>query len=414
MIRIKGHFFETTKDECCCCQIDDYNEMSRSWTNKTDCQNPLKCCNIPTKEECEIKLNPTFDGSCGHLNEEKYQKANNGSKPQEIYRNGEKYVMKGWLGQRLYDTNLNIIEEWCIDNGRADSFFLWRFVHCNGDYPNWFARCVFPSATNTLIYKGCNSNDFKYTIPNCFGELEEMNIGLGDDFGHDVDYRYDVDEETLYIWCTNHSIPKDPLYNIQYKGKAPAENDGVVPFYLSQCREAYNRNDIYDNRLLKDYYNYYHYNSNQINKKMSSLTFRMNLMINKINHYFFQIIINGNSMPLGYEAIIQYNDSISFNILNKQIFIINQLYIDSIHNQDWIYNIDFKQQYVTFIYVNKHKQITLHYNTNITLCILEVTNNYNNSKKIILRKILILDGLLDPIIKMDLLLDLVNYYCKNK
>jgi len=250
----KGSDTNDTK-ECCCCRVDEYNEMSRSWTYESNCSEPFKCCNIPTKEECAVQLNPTFDGSCGHMNEGKYQKQNNGIEPQTIYRSGVNGEMKGWLGQRLYDDNSNVVEEWCVDNGRKDSFFLWRFVHCNGDYPNWFARCVFPSATNILLYKGCNNDNFKRTIPSCFGELEEMNIGLGDDRGHDVDYRYDVNNETLFVWCTNYTTPKNPDYNIQYEGKAPAESDGIVPFYLSQCRAAYpmTDNNNNDNRLLRDY-----------------------------------------------------------------------------------------------------------------------------------------------------------------
>jgi len=241
-------------------------------------------------------------------------------------------------------------------------FFLWRFVHCNGDYPNWFARCVFPSATNTLLYKGCDDNTFQHTIPSCFGELEEMNIGLGSDLGHDVDYRYDVDGETLSIWCTNYTTPKDPTSNIQYNGKAPAEDDGVVPFYLTECRDAFptiaNHNQ---NRLMRGYNTLTNTNNNdnhnQKNKNaMLPLTFRMNVMVNKLNHNFVEIIITGNNMPMGYESIIQYNDSISFNLLNKQNSI-NSLYLNSMFNEDWIYNIHNNKQFVTFTYMNKTKKL---------------------------------------------------------
>jgi len=113
--------------ECCCCNIDNYNELTRNWTDTINCISPYECCNIPTKEECEAQLNPTFDGSCGHMNEGKYQKQNNGPDSQIIYRNGNDYVMKGWFGQRLVDINFNVIEEWCIDNGRKDSFFFMAF-----------------------------------------------------------------------------------------------------------------------------------------------------------------------------------------------------------------------------------------------------------------------------------------------
>jgi len=249
-------------------------------------------------------------------------------------------------------------------------FFLWRFVHCNGDYPNWFARCVFPRATNVLLYKGCNDDSFGRTIPNCFGELEEMNVGLGDDNGHDVDYRYDVENETLFVWCTNSTMPRDPNYNVQYEGKAPAKDDGIVPFYLSQCRETYNNNNNDDNRLLRDYRSN---SNNQEKKEMSSLTFRMNITSNKLNNGFLEIIIAGNNMPVGYESVIQYNDSISFKVLNKQDILINGLYMNSINSLDWAYNID-KEQYITFTFINKEKQIVLDYDTNIELFIVQFTD----------------------------------------
>lgn len=367
---------------CCCCHVDDYNEMSRSWKNETDCREPFHCCQIPTKEECEVQLNPTYDGSCGHMNEGKNQKDNQGPSAQIIYRNGENGEMKGWLGQRLYDVNSNVIEEWCIDNGRKDSFFLWRFVHCNGDYPNWFARCVFPSATNTLLYKGCNDNEFEHTIPSCFGELEEMNIGLGSDRGHDVDYRYDVEEESLDIWCTNYTMPRDPTSNIQYSGKAPGQDDGVVPFYLSQCRAAYPTITNNENRLLRGYTtlsNKNHHNNlqNEHHKNaMLPLTFRMNVMLKKLNHNFVEIIITGNNMPMGYESVIQYNDTISFNLLNKQNSI-SSLYLNSVADKDWIYNLNNKKQFVTFTYINKAKKIILHHNNNVSLFIVELNGDKN-------------------------------------
>jgi len=394
---VGGLFFTSIKasntngnSACCCCHVDDYYEMTRSWKNETDCKEPFHCCHIPTKGECEVQLNPTYDGSCGHMNEAKNQKNNNGPSSQLIYRDGENGDMKGWLGQRLYDVNSNVIEEWCIDNGRKDSFFLWRFVHCNGDYPNWFARCVFPSATNTLLYKGCDNDKFQHTIPSCFGELEEMNIGLGSDEGHDVDYRYDVEEETLSIWCTNYTVPKDPTSNIQFEGKAPAENDGVVPFYLTQCREAYSTNaNLNTNRLVRGYNtlttnnnnNYHTQKNNHDNKNaMLPLTFRMGVIANKLNHNFVEIVITGNNMPFGYESIIQYNDSISFNLLNKQNSI-NSLYLNSISNKDWIYNINDNKQFVTFTYINKMKKIILNHNSNIELFIVELMNNKNVDMK---------------------------------
>jgi len=363
---------------CCCCHVDDYYGMSRSWKNETDCMEPFHCCQIPSKEECEVQLNPTYDGSCGHMNEGKNQKDNNGLSSQLIYRNGDNGEMKGWLGQRLYDVNSNVVEEWCVDNGRKDSFFLWRFVHCNGDYPNWFARCVFPSATNTLLYKGCDDNNFQHTIPSCFGELEEMNIGLGSDIGHDVDYRYDVNGETLSVWCTNYTMPRDPTSNIQYNGKAPAEDDGVVPFYLSQCRAAFP--SIANNRLIRDYNTLSTNNNNDHHNKknknaMGPLTFRVNVTLNKLNHNFVEIILTGNNMPMGYESTIQYNDSISFKLLNKQNSI-NSLYINGISNKDWIYNIHNNKQFVTFTYINKTKKILSH-DSNIELFIVELMNSKN-------------------------------------
>jgi len=118
----KGSVSDTT--ECCCCHVDDLNDISRSWTNENNCVEPFQCCDIPSKDECEVQLNPTFDGSCGHMNEGKYQQQNNGTSSQVIYRSGVNGELKGWLGQRLYDVNLNVIEEWCIDNGRKDSFFF--------------------------------------------------------------------------------------------------------------------------------------------------------------------------------------------------------------------------------------------------------------------------------------------------
>lgn len=368
-------------DECCCSRVDEYDEMSRYWTKTSNCTSPYHCCNIPSKDECEVQLNPTFDGSCGHMHESKYQKQNNGPSSQVIHRSGENYEMKGWLGQRLYDINLNIIEEWCIDNGYEDSFFLWRFVHCNGDYPNWFGRCVFPSATNSLMYKGCNDDKFERTIPTCFGELEEMNIGLGEDLGHDVDYRYNVNDETLFIWCTNYTMPKDPLYNIQYEGKAPAKNDGVVPFYLSQCRSTYTvaNNNNNDNRLVRDYYSVN--NNHNIDKhkhEMKSLTFRVGVILNKLGNNLYEVVITGNNMPYGYESVIQYNDSISINILNAQNINVNAVYINSINSQNWIHNVTNKQ-YITFTYINKRNQIVLEKNTSIALFIIRLNNFDENA-----------------------------------
>lgn len=368
--------------ECCCCHVDDYNDMSRSWTKQTSCKSPYQCCNIPTKDECEVQLNPTFDGSCGHMHESKYQQQHNGQSSQVIHRAGTKYEMKGWLGQRLYDDKLNIVEEWCIDNGYADSFFLWRFVHCNGDYPNWFGRCVFPSATNSLLYKGCDENRFERTIPTCFGELEEMNIGLGEDAGHDVDYRYDVDNETLAVWCTNHTMPRDPLSHVQYKGKAPAENDGIVPFYLSQCRAAYNNlvsNNNNNNRLVRDYYaaNSNHNpkpnNNNNHKREMRSLTFRVGIVLNKLGNNLFEVIVTGNNMPSGYESVIQYNDSISFDILNKQNISVNAVFLNSMTNKDWSYTIS-DRQYITFTYIAKEKEIILDQSTTVPLFIIRLNN----------------------------------------
>jgi len=181
--------------------------MNRTWSEQSNCQSPHQCCQIPTKEECELQLNPTYDGSCGHNNEKKNQRKHGGPEPQTIPRPGANHL-QGWFGQRLFDINGNEIEEWCVDNYNYDSFFLWRFVPCNGDYPNWFGRCAFPSATNVLMYEACGENEFERTIPSCFGEIQEMNIGLGSDYGHDIDYRYDTSNETLAMWCTNYTYPK--------------------------------------------------------------------------------------------------------------------------------------------------------------------------------------------------------------
>ena len=200
---------------CCCCERSSFYELNREWIYSNKCSSPKICCNnIGTKNECEMKLNPTFDGSCGHMNEKKYQKENNGPDPILIPRNGysDNENIYGWFGQRLIDNKGNEVQEWCIDNDENDSFYLFRYVSCNDNlYPRWLGRCSFPAATNALIYKQCNdenNNDFSSTVPDCFGEIQHTNIGLNDDEGRDIDYRYVVSSDHESIWCSDHNQPR--------------------------------------------------------------------------------------------------------------------------------------------------------------------------------------------------------------
>jgi len=355
---------------CCCCDPSTYEDVNRSWVSQETCISPLKCCKIPTQEECEIKLNPTYDGSCGHNNEKKNQKKHRGVLPQKIPRPGEN-SLQGWFGQRLMDINGNVIEEWCIDNSDRDSFFLWRFVSCNGTYPHWFGRCVFPSATNVLIYKPCDSDDFERTIPSCFGEVQEMNIGLGSDYGHDVDYRYDVNNETLAIWCTNYSNPKNPPPDAI--SPAPGENDDIVPFYLEKCRKLmidisplpYKPMTISSEEKSK-FIDQYEKENN-----MYPLTFRVNFNIKKLERNFYEIIIDSNHMPLGYEAIINFGDNWSISF--PSFIEIQNIFFNNNIKNDWKFNIN-KNNYVTFIYINE-KPFHLINNIQINGFIVEIQNN---------------------------------------
>jgi len=358
---------------CCCCDVGNYDDTNKSWIEQESCSSPFKCCMIPTKEECEIQLNPTYDGTCGHTGEKKNQLKHHGGAPQSIPRPGDSFL-QGWFGQRLMDENGNTIEEWCVDNYDRDSFFLWRFVNCNGDYPHWFGRCAFPSATNVLMYKSCDGNDFGRTIPSCFGEVQEMNIGLGSDYGHDIDYRYDVDNETLAMWCTNYSYPKNPPPNSIHP--APGENDGIVPFYLQKCREYYDLspkpfepstiNSAEKSKFIDQY---------QYENIMLPLTFRVNFNLRRLENNFYEIIIDSNHMPLGYEAIINYNDnwSLSFptNVNIQNIFFNNNV------KNDWKYIIN-KNNYITFIYIND-KSLHLINNIQIDGFIIEIENELNNN-----------------------------------
>ena len=206
---------------CCCCERSGFYELSREWLHKSECRSPKICCNIPSKYECQLDLNPTYDGSCGHMNEKYYQQQNGGPDPIVIPRNGygDNYDIYGWFGQRLIDNQGNEVQEWCIDNDENDSFFLFRFVNCNGSYPHWFGRCSFPAATNTLFYKQCDadsSDDFTSTIPTCFGQIQHSNIGLGYDEGRDIDYRYIVPTETESIWCSQQNKPTVTICAYKY------------------------------------------------------------------------------------------------------------------------------------------------------------------------------------------------------
>jgi len=273
------------------------------------------------------------------------------------------------------DENGNVIEEWCVDNYNYDSFFLWRFVSCNGDYPHWFGRCAFPSATNLLIYKSCDSDNFERTVPSCFGEVQEMNVGLGSDYGHDIDYRYDVSNETLAMWCTNYTNPKDPPPNTT--NPAPGENDGIVPFYLEKCRKynatppmPYQPNVISSEEKSKFIDQYENEN------KMYPLTFRVNFNIRKLENNFYEIIIDSNHMPLGYEAIINYGDNLSISF-PSYIKINNVFFNDNIKN-DWKYIIN-KNNYATFIYINE-KSFHLINNIQMDGFIIEIEGNDENEQ----------------------------------
>jgi hypothetical protein len=368
-----SHFsFVSSDSNCCCCDVTNYYDVNRTWVEEANCTSPLRCCKIPTKEECELKLNPTYDGSCGHNSEKKNQIKHNGVLPQKVPRPGDSFL-QGWFGQRLMDENGNVIEEWCIDNYDYDSFFLWRFVSCNGDYPHWFGRCAFPSATNVLIYKPCDSDDFERTVPSCFGEVQEMNIGLGKDYGHDIDYRYDVQNETLAIWCTNYSNPKDPPANSI--NPAPGEDDGIVPFYLDKCRR-YNEMIApvpYKPATISDAERSKFIDPYTPENNMYPLTFRINFNMIKLKDNFYEIIIDSNHMPLGYEAILHNGDnwSISFpsNIIIENIFFNNNI------KDDWKFNIS-KDNYATFTYINNE---TYHLINNIQLngFIIEINNVYD-------------------------------------
>ena len=169
---------------CCCCQRSGFWEISRKWMISDECVLPKHCCNIPSKYECEIELNPTYDGSCGHVNEGEYQKKGGGPDPVLIPRNGYEdpnFFLSGWFIQRIHDVLHNEVQLWCMNNGEYSSFYLFRFVECEGDYPNWFGRCAFPAATNTLVYDSCadDIDDFTTTLPTCFAAVQHTNIGLG-------------------------------------------------------------------------------------------------------------------------------------------------------------------------------------------------------------------------------------------
>jgi len=104
---------------------------------------------------------------------------------------------------------------------------------------------------------------------------------------------------------------------------------------------------------------------------MLPLSFPVNFNIKKLEDNFYEIVINSNHMPLGYEAIINYNDnwSISFPIGVN----IDNIFINGNIKNDWKYNKN-QNNYVTFIYVNK-ESFHLVNNVQIDGFIIEIDNN---------------------------------------